>query len=140
MHPTALGKKNWLFIGDAEAGERGAIIHTIIESFRRRSVEPFGYLREAPESTALDDQQANPDHHAGSLESAQLQRALNNRIINVRAFLSDAYVLSAETLSRGSAAFPLPYPYVAPSVKRFSWVKSSHTGTGGASRQLPFPG
>ena len=27
IRPTALGKKNWLFIGEAEAGERGAIIY-----------------------------------------------------------------------------------------------------------------
>jgi hypothetical protein len=26
IRPTALGKKNWLFIGAAEAGERSAII------------------------------------------------------------------------------------------------------------------
>jgi hypothetical protein len=30
--PTALGKKNWLFFGDAEAGERSAIIYSIIEA------------------------------------------------------------------------------------------------------------
>jgi hypothetical protein len=29
-------KKNWLFMGDAEAEERGAIIYTVIESYRRR--------------------------------------------------------------------------------------------------------
>jgi hypothetical protein len=39
--PTALGKKNWLFIGDARAGDRGAILYSIIESCRRRGVEPF---------------------------------------------------------------------------------------------------
>jgi transposase len=30
IRPTALGKKNWLFFGDAEAGERSAIIYSII--------------------------------------------------------------------------------------------------------------
>ena len=39
-------KKNWLFIGDAEAGERGAILYTIVESCRRRGLNPFDYLRE----------------------------------------------------------------------------------------------
>ena len=28
IRPTAIGKKNWLFIGDGEAGERSAIIYT----------------------------------------------------------------------------------------------------------------
>ena len=46
IRPTALGKKNWLFIGEAAAGDRGAILYTIIESCRRRGVEPFAYLKD----------------------------------------------------------------------------------------------
>lgn len=46
IRPTAVGKKNWLFIGDAEAGERSAIVFTVIEACRRRGVDPFEYLRE----------------------------------------------------------------------------------------------
>ena len=45
IRPTAVGKKNWLFIGAAHAGQRGAIIYTIIESCRRRGLDPFVYLR-----------------------------------------------------------------------------------------------
>jgi hypothetical protein len=44
--PTALGKKNWLFFGDANAGERSAVICSIIESCRRHGVEPYSYLRD----------------------------------------------------------------------------------------------
>ena len=46
IRPTAIGKKNWLFIGAAEAGERSAIIYTIIESCRRRQIDPWTYLRD----------------------------------------------------------------------------------------------
>jgi len=46
IRPTAVGKKNWLFIGDAHAGERSAIIYTIIESCRRRRLDPYRYLRD----------------------------------------------------------------------------------------------
>lgn len=46
IRPTALGKKNWLFIGEAEAGDRSAIIYTVIESCRRRGIDPFAYLRD----------------------------------------------------------------------------------------------
>jgi transposase len=46
IRPTAVGKKNWLFIGEAEAGERGAILYTIVESCRRRGINPFDYLRD----------------------------------------------------------------------------------------------
>ena len=46
IRPTAIGKKNWLFVGEAEAGERSAIIYTIIESCRRRGLDPAAYLRD----------------------------------------------------------------------------------------------
>jgi transposase len=46
IRPTALGKKNWLFFGDANAGERSAILYTMIESCRRRSIDPYEYLRD----------------------------------------------------------------------------------------------
>jgi transposase len=46
IRPTAIGKKNWLFVGDAQAGERSAIIYTIIESCRRRGLDPYAYLRD----------------------------------------------------------------------------------------------
>ena len=46
IRPTAIGKKNWLFVGAAEAGQRGAILYTIIESCRRRGIDPPAYLRD----------------------------------------------------------------------------------------------
>ena len=46
IRPTALGKKNWLFVGQAEVGDRGAVLYTIIESCRRRGIDPYAYLRD----------------------------------------------------------------------------------------------
>ncbi len=46
IRPTAIGKKNWLFIGEAGTGQRGAIIYTIIECCRRQKIDPFAYLRD----------------------------------------------------------------------------------------------
>ncbi|HEY0793510.1 MAG TPA: transposase [Chthoniobacterales bacterium] len=46
IRPTAVGKKNWLFVGEAEAGPRSAVLYTIIENCRRRDVEPYTYLRD----------------------------------------------------------------------------------------------
>jgi transposase len=46
IRPTAIGKKNWLFVGEAEAGERSAIIYTVIESCRRRDLDPYAYLKD----------------------------------------------------------------------------------------------
>ncbi len=46
IRPTAVGKKNWLFIGAAEAGKKAAILYTIVESCRRLGVDPYAYLHD----------------------------------------------------------------------------------------------
>jgi len=46
IRPTAIGKKNWLFVGEANAGQRGAILYTLIENCRRRGIDPYAYLRD----------------------------------------------------------------------------------------------
>jgi transposase len=43
---TAIGKKNRLFVGEAGAGQRGAILYSLIESCRRRKIDPYAYLRD----------------------------------------------------------------------------------------------
>ncbi len=53
IRPTAVGKKNWLFIGEAGAGERSAIIYTIVENCRRRGLDPYQYLKEVFERLPL---------------------------------------------------------------------------------------
>jgi transposase len=49
MRPTALGRKNWLFIGADEAGWRSAVIYTLIQSCKAYGVEPYGYLKDVLE-------------------------------------------------------------------------------------------
>ena len=46
IRPTALGRKNWLFIGAQDAGWRSAVIYSIIQSCRTHGVEPFAYLKD----------------------------------------------------------------------------------------------
>ena len=46
IRPSALGKKNWLFIGHPTAGERSAVIYTLLGSCRRQGVNPFDYLKD----------------------------------------------------------------------------------------------
>lgn len=46
IRPSAVGKKNWLFIGHPEAGWRSAVIYSIVVSCRRRGIEPWDYLRD----------------------------------------------------------------------------------------------
>jgi transposase len=45
IRPTAIGKKNWLFVGTETAGETTAILYTVIEYARRRGIDPQKWLR-----------------------------------------------------------------------------------------------
>jgi transposase len=59
IRPSALGKKNWLFIGHPEAGQRSAIIYSIVASCRVHGKDPLAYLRDVltrlPTMTTKDD-------------------------------------------------------------------------------------
>lgn len=44
VRPSAVGRKRWLFIGHPDAGWRSAVIYTIIQSCRRRDINPQEYL------------------------------------------------------------------------------------------------
>ena len=46
IRPSAVGKKNWLFIGHPDAGQRTAIIYSIVVSCQRHGVDPHAYLRD----------------------------------------------------------------------------------------------
>jgi hypothetical protein len=46
IRPSAIGKKNWLFIGHPDAGERSAVIYTLLGSCRRHGINPFDYLKD----------------------------------------------------------------------------------------------
>ncbi len=46
IRPSALGKKNFLFVGHPEAGERSAVIYTLLGSCRRHGLNPFDYLKD----------------------------------------------------------------------------------------------
>ena len=44
VRPSAVGRRRWLFIGHPEAGWRSAVIYTLIQSCRRRGINPQEYL------------------------------------------------------------------------------------------------
>jgi transposase len=46
IRPSALGKKNFLFFGHPDAGERSAVIYTLLGSCRRHGVNLFDYLKD----------------------------------------------------------------------------------------------
>jgi transposase len=45
IRPCAVGKKNYLFIGDVGAGQRSAVFYSLLGSCLRRSVNPREYLQ-----------------------------------------------------------------------------------------------
>ncbi|MCX5682347.1 MAG: IS66 family transposase [Planctomycetota bacterium] len=59
IRPSALGKKNWLFIGHPDAGQRSAIIYSIVVSCQRHGINPLAYLKDVltrlPAMTNQDD-------------------------------------------------------------------------------------
>ena len=46
IRPSAVGKKNWLFVGSPEAGDRSAVIYSLLISARHHGVDPESYLRD----------------------------------------------------------------------------------------------
>lgn len=79
IRPTAVGKKNWLFIGEANAGERGAIFFTLIEACRRRGLDPQTYLREVltrlPTMTNRQIQEVTPEAWANAQQTHAHRKA-----------------------------------------------------------------
>ena len=59
IRPSAIGKKNWLFIGHPDAGQRSAIIYSIVVSCQRHRKDPLTYMRDVltrlPRMTNQDD-------------------------------------------------------------------------------------
>jgi transposase len=75
LRDQAIGRKNWLFLGNDEAGPRAAVLCTILAGAKRHRLEAWAYLRDvilqlsveaSPESLArlLPDRwaQAHPEH------------------------------------------------------------------------------
>ncbi|MFN0057153.1 MAG: IS66 family transposase [Planctomycetota bacterium] len=62
MRPVAIGRKNYLFAGSAEGGERAAILYSVIESARRLKLNPYEYLKDV-----LDRLPNTASHDIGSL-------------------------------------------------------------------------
>ena len=44
IRPSAIGKKNWLFMGDAQSGARAATFYTLIGNCHRQGIDATSYL------------------------------------------------------------------------------------------------
>lgn len=59
IRPSKLGAKNWLFVGHPDAGDRPAVIYSLVVSCQRYGHNPHDYLRDVlarrPAMTTADD-------------------------------------------------------------------------------------
>jgi transposase len=80
IRPTAIGKKNFLFIGHPDAGQRSAVIYSVLGSCRRHGINPAQYLQDVferlPTAKTSDLKSLTP---AGW---AKAQRQLQRRAIS----------------------------------------------------------
>jgi transposase len=54
LRDQAIGRKNWMFLGSAEAGPRAAVICTIIAGAKRHRLESWAYLRDVIVQLSVD--------------------------------------------------------------------------------------
>jgi transposase len=87
MRPIAIGRKNWLFVGSELAGQRAAVLTSLIASCKNNFVEPWAYLQdvlskmpyglgEGSLQELLPDQwlKANPDKRWEIAETRKAER------------------------------------------------------------------
>jgi transposase len=62
IRPIALGRKNWLFAGSQQAGERAAVIMSLIATAKANGHDPYAYLKDV-----LTRLPTHPDRRIGEL-------------------------------------------------------------------------
>ena len=79
IRPTAIGKKNFLFFGAEEAGQRNAVVYTLIANCRLHGVEPYEYLKDV-----LARLPSTTNHQVGEL-TPQKWKAAQRKITRLAA-------------------------------------------------------
>jgi transposase len=76
----AIGRKNWQFLGSAEAGPRAAVLFTILAGAKRHHLEPWAYLRDVLLRLSAGETELEsllPDRWAASHPEHVLQHRLD---------------------------------------------------------------
>jgi hypothetical protein len=78
IRPSAIGKKNWLFMGDAQTGARAATFYTLISNAHREGIDATAYLtdifKRLPTETNQSAHRLTPK--AWAAEQAKIRQAL----------------------------------------------------------------
>jgi hypothetical protein len=61
FRPTKIGERNWNFIGHPDAGEKSAIIYTILATCRIHGIEPRAYLTDVLEQRVPQGPDPTPE-------------------------------------------------------------------------------
>ncbi len=81
VRDQAIGRKNWMFLGNDAAGPRAAVLCTIIAGTKRHRLEPWAYLHDVILQLSVD---ASPELLAGLLPDrwalAHPEHVLNHRL------------------------------------------------------------
>jgi transposase len=80
LRSQAIGRKNWEFLGSAEAGPRAAVLFTILAGAKRHHLEPWAYLRDVLlrlSAGETDLESLLPDRWAASHPEYVLQHRLD---------------------------------------------------------------
>jgi hypothetical protein len=79
IRPSALGPKHGLLLGHLTAGERSAIIYTLLGSCRRHGINPFDYLKDLftrlPAAKITETKQFSPADWAKAKAEEQIAQA-----------------------------------------------------------------
>lgn len=84
MRPIAIGRKNWLFVGSERAGQRAAVLTSLIASCKNNLVEPWAYLKDvftqlAHQPSAEQIHELLPDHWLTANPNHRWEIAENRR-------------------------------------------------------------
>ena len=83
IRPSAIGKKNWLFMGDAQTGSRAATFYTLIDNCHRTGIDATAYLtdifKRLPTETNKTVHRLTP--RAWAAEQAAMRQALAQSLV-----------------------------------------------------------
>jgi len=71
MRPWAMGRKAWLFAGSELAGQRAAVVMSLVQSARLHGQDPWIYLKDV-----LERLLSHPNHRVGELLPHRWQPAV----------------------------------------------------------------
>jgi transposase len=80
LRHQAVGRRNWLFLGNEAAGPRAAVLYTILAGAKRHRIEPWAYVRDLLLRLHADDpclEEMLPDRWAAAHPEAILSHRLH---------------------------------------------------------------